>query len=194
MSNPKATESEILRRFADIVARSLRIEPERVTADAYLSDLGAESLDLLEITMEAEDEFAILMPQKDILHVAQEVFGPGVLVHEGVLTEQGVRFLRRRMPAFDGGAIAAGTSVAEVGRVFQRVGTWVRVIQGLLEHSPTTCPSCAGALSKPVAGRMKCAACAAEVDLPAGDDLNRRWVEEYHRTEHIESGEGAQVA
>ncbi len=192
MSNPKATESVILERFADIVARSLRIEPERVTVDAYLSDLGAESLDLLEITMEAEDEFAILMPQKDILQVAQEIFGPGVLVHEGVLTEQGVKFLHRRMPDFSG-SIAPGMSVAEVGRVFQRIGTWVRLIQGLLEHSPTTCPSCAATLPKPVAGRMKCAGCATEVDLPAGDDLNRRWVEEYHRVE-VESGEGAQVA
>ena len=194
MSNPNVTHPEILERFADIVARSLRIEPQRVTTDAYLSELGAESLDLLEITMEAEDEFAILMPQKDILQVAQEFFGPGVLVHEGAVTEQGAKFLQRRMPEFSG-SIAAGTTVAEVGRVFQRVGTWVRVIQGLIEHSPTSCPSCAGPLSKPLAGRLKCSACATEVDLPAGDDLNRRWVEEYHRLEHVVvSGEGAQVA
>ena len=39
-----------------------------------LVDLGAESLDLLEITMEAEEAFGILMPQQDILHVGQEVF------------------------------------------------------------------------------------------------------------------------
>jgi acyl carrier protein len=194
MSNPKVTEAEILARFASIVATSLRIEPERVTPDAYLSDLGAESLDLLEITMEAEDEFAILMPQKDILHVAQDVFGPDVLVQDGILTEPGAKFLQHRMPDFSS-AIAAGMAVAEIGRVFQRVGTWVRVIQGLLEHSPTACPSCSASLAKPVAGRMKCAACAIEVDLPVGDDLNRRWVEEYYRAEQtVGSGEGAHVA
>jgi acyl carrier protein len=194
MSNPNVTEPEIFQRFADIVARSLRIEPKGVTPDAYLSDLGAESLDLLEITMEVEDEFAILMPQKDILQVAKGIFGPDVLVQDGIVTERGAKFLQRRMPEFSG-SIAAGTPVAEVARVFQRIGTWVRVIQGLIEHSPTTCPSCAGPLSKPLAGRMKCPACATEVDLPAGDDLNRRWVEEYHRLEHVVvSGEGAQVA
>ena len=153
-----------------------------MTADAYLSDLGAESLDLLEITMEVEDEFGILMPQKDILQVAQEVFGPDVLVRNGVLTDAGVRFLQRRMP-LRRGAITPDMPVADVGRLFQRVGTWVRLIQGLLEHSPTTCPSCAAPLSKAVAGRRKCKACAIEVDLPAGDDLNRRWVEEYHRAD-----------
>jgi acyl carrier protein len=193
MSNPNVTEPQILERFTGIVARSLQIKPERVTADAYLGDLGAESLDLIEITMETEDEFAILMPQKDILQVAQEVFGPGILVHEGRLTEHGAKFLQRRMPEFSV-SIVLGMSIAEVGRLFQRIGTWVRLIHGLIQHSPTTCPSCAGPLSKPVAGRMKCQACAIEVDLPAGDDLNRRWVEEY-RVEHaVVSGESAQVA
>ncbi len=194
MSNPTATESEILARFAAIVARSLRIEPQRVTADAYLSDLGAESLDLLEITMEAEDEFAIVMPQNDILHVGEVVFGPGILVHDDVLTARGAKFLQRRLPDASS-AIHAGMTVAAVGRLFQRVGTWVRVIQGLLEHSPTACPSCDATLGKPVAGRMKCAACATEVELPAGDDLNRRWVEEYYRAEQaVVSDKGAQVA
>ena len=187
MSNPTVTESEILARFAQIVARSLRIAPERVTADAYLSDLGAESLDLLEITMETEDEFGILMPQNDILHVGQDVFGPDILVREGVLTEQGVRFLQRRLP-FESGTITVGLPVADVVRIFQRVGTWVRVVQGLLEHSPTTCPSCAAKLSKPLAARVKCTSCDTEVDLPAGDDLNRRWVEEYYRTETAQAG------
>ncbi len=101
MSNPRVADSEILERFAGIVANSLRIEPERVTADAYLSDLGAESLDLLEITMEVEDEFGIIMPQKDILQVGQEVVGPDVLVRDGLITEDGVRFLRSRLPAVD---------------------------------------------------------------------------------------------
>ena len=57
--------SEIHERFAGIVAKSLRIDPSQVTPDASLADLGAESLDLIEITMEAEDEFAIVMPQKE---------------------------------------------------------------------------------------------------------------------------------
>jgi acyl carrier protein len=187
MSNPTVTESEILDRFAPIIARSLRIAPERVTADAYLGDLGAESLDLLEITMDTEEEFGVVMPQNDILHVGQEVFGDGVLVRQGALTERGARFLQRRL-SFDREAIAVGRPVAEVVRVFQRVGTWVRVIQGLLEHSPTQCPSCGSTLSKPLAARVKCTSCDTEVDLPAGDDLNRRWVEEYYRIEAAQAG------
>lgn len=177
------SEAEILERFAQVVARSLRIEPALVTPDAYLSDLGAESLDLLEITMEAEEEFDILIPQKTILQTAHEVFGDGVILHEGRLTEQGRRFLLRRMPELDPATVAAGAAVTDLARAFQRVGTWVRMIQGLAEHTPRECPSCKAGLPKAVAGRATCASCGTGVDLPSGDDLNRRWVEEYRRTE-----------
>jgi acyl carrier protein len=184
MKNSLISPSEIHGRFADIVAKSLRIEPSQGTPDASLADLGAESLDLLEITMEAEDEFDIVMPQKDVLQMGQDVFGPGVLVNEGRLTDAGVRFLQHRMPESEAGALNVGMPVAEVSRLFQRVGTWVRVIEGLLEHQPRACPTCSEALAKAVAGRFKCGQCGHEIDLPAGDELNRRWVEEYFRTEH----------
>jgi acyl carrier protein len=177
------SEAEILARFAQVVARSLRIEPALVTPEAYLSDLGAESLDLLEITMEAEEEFNILIPQKTILQTANEVFGEGVILQEGRLTEQGRRFLLRRMPELDPATVPPGAAVADLARAFQRVGTWVRMIQGLSEHTPRVCPSCKADLPKAVAGRIKCASCSTEMDLPSGDDLNRRWVEEYRRGE-----------
>jgi hypothetical protein len=120
------------------------------------------------------------------------VFGEGILVRDGVLTDQGARFLQRRLP-FDSDALTVGLPVTDVVRIFQRVGTWVRVIQGLLAHSPTTCPSCGSKLAKPIAARAKCTSCESEIDLPAGDDLNRRWVEEYYRAETAQTG-SAQAA
>src|SRR5271168_858811 len=99
----KLTEAQIHDKFADIVAASLRIDPEKVTMDAHLmDDLGGESLDLIEITMETESAFDVWLPEKSILDTAAEVFGPGVLVREGVLTEAGKELLRRRLPAESG--------------------------------------------------------------------------------------------
>jgi acyl carrier protein len=182
MASPKVSDTEVLQRFAQIVAESLRVDPELVKPDAYLSDLGAESLDLLEITMEAEDAFSILIPQKNILQTAQETFGSGVLVRDDHLTEEGAKFLQRRMPELaEQGTIRAGMSLVEVGREFQRVSAWVRMIQGLMEFSPRICPQCGAPFPKAVAGRLKCAQCSTQIDLPSGDDLNRKWIEEYHR-------------
>jgi len=129
-----ASRPEILERFTKVVVQSLRIDPSQVTEDAFLDDLGAESLDLAEITMESEEEFDILIPQKNILQTATEVFGDGVLARDGKLTEEGKRFLLRRMPEFpvNGNEIA----VADLSRQFLRVGTWVRMIEGLMALTP----------------------------------------------------------
>jgi acyl carrier protein len=175
------TEQEIRERLAAIVGESLRIDPARVTDDAYLNDLGAESLDLLEITMEAEDQFNVLFPQKTILQIAQETFGEGVLVRDGHLTEEGLKLLRRRTPEVDSlfGTDSEAT-LADVNRMFLRVGVWVRMIHGLMEHSPRECPQCGTAFGKAVAGRLKCSQCATEREITPGDELNRRWVSDYY--------------
>ena len=44
----------------DIVANNLRVEKEKVTADkSFTKDLGADSLDVVELVMELEEEFSI---------------------------------------------------------------------------------------------------------------------------------------
>ena len=165
MSSLSISDEEILSRFAQIVANSLRIEPEQVTFDTYLNDLGAESLDLLEITMDAEEEFNVLIPQKNILQIAQEVFGQGVLVRDGRITEAGRRFLKRRMPDFDVDAVDHDLTVADLNREMLRVRSWVRMLRGLMEDSPRECPTCGASFPKAVAGRVKCRECATERDL-----------------------------
>jgi acyl carrier protein len=185
MANGSTSDQDILERFARVVGQSLRIDASRVTADAYLDDLGAESLDLAEITLEAEEEFVVLIPQKSILRTATEVFGEGVLLREGRLTKDGKQLIRRRMPEFEGPL--DDVTVADLNKGFLRVGTWVRMIAGLMQHTPKTCPQCGVAFGKALAGRLKCHACAAEHDIPSGDDLNRQWVQQYYEQEYVPS-------
>jgi acyl carrier protein len=184
MAQLPTSEPEILERFARVVAQSLRIEPSQVTADAYLDDLGAESLDLAEITMEAEEEFGVLIPQKNILRTATEVFGEGVLARDGKLTDDGRRLLRRRMPELAG---RDEVTLAELGKLFLRVGTWVHMIEGLMQQTPSECRHCGTTYPKPVAGRLTCRACGSTHDLPSGEDLNHEWVLQYYQTEYVPS-------
>ena len=55
-----------------ILARQLRVDPAIVTLDAQIKkDLGADSLDILQLLMRIEDQYGITIPDK-----ALETFNP----------------------------------------------------------------------------------------------------------------------
>jgi len=189
---PYMTESEVFDKFAQIVARSLRIDPSQVALDSQLNDLGAESLDLIEITMETETQFHIFLPDKSILDTAVEVFGPDVLEKEGYLTEEGKRLLSRRMPIADVQAFAGTVAVKDLQTYFLKVNTWVRMIQDLARHTPAACIACGGGMAASMGFRMKCTRCGEEITLRSGEEVNREWVREYYETEY-RPGAGASV-
>ena len=115
---PTMTESEVFDKFAQIVARSLRIDVSQVSPDVHLTDLGAESLDLIEISMETESQFHIFLPDKSILDTAVEVFGPDVLEKDGYLTDEGKRLMLRRLPQSDLQAFAGAGSRKGPAKLF----------------------------------------------------------------------------
>jgi acyl carrier protein len=53
-------------RLRELVCESLVVTPDRVTDDAsLLEQLGADSLDLVNLAMQVETEFSIVIPEKD---------------------------------------------------------------------------------------------------------------------------------
>jgi acyl carrier protein len=55
--------SEIAERVRDIIADKLSVEKSEVTNDAsFTNDLGADSLDTVELIMEFEKEFGVSIP------------------------------------------------------------------------------------------------------------------------------------
>ena len=50
-----------------ILARQLRVAPERVTMDAQIKkDLGADSVDILQLLMRLEDDYGIVIPDETL--------------------------------------------------------------------------------------------------------------------------------
>jgi len=180
---PNMTESEVLDKFAQIVARSLRVDVAQVQPEVHLSDLGAESLDLIEITMETESQFHIFLPDKSILDTAVEVFGPDILEKDGYLTDEGKRLMLCRLPEADAAAFQGEVAVKDLHHYFLKVGTWVRMIRALAQHTPAQCMACGGSMTASMGFRMKCAQCGEEITLRSGEELNRAWVREYYDKE-----------
>ena len=53
-------------RVREIIINELGVEPEKVTDDAsFVEDLGADSLDTVELVMAFEEEFGIDIPDED---------------------------------------------------------------------------------------------------------------------------------
>ena len=58
--------SDIGERVKKIVVEHLGVEPEKVVDNAsFIDDLGADSLDTVELVMEFEDEFDLNIPDED---------------------------------------------------------------------------------------------------------------------------------
>lgn len=58
--------SEIAERVKSIVVDKLGVDPEKVTAEAnFITDLGADSLDTVELIMDFEKEFGATIPDEE---------------------------------------------------------------------------------------------------------------------------------
>ena len=53
-------------KVKDIIVEQLGVSPEQVTEDAsFMEDLGADSLDIVELVMAFEEEFGAEIPDED---------------------------------------------------------------------------------------------------------------------------------
>lgn len=55
--------ASVLERVADIVAEQLGVDKDKISPEtSFVNDLGADSLDTVELVMELEEEFDINIP------------------------------------------------------------------------------------------------------------------------------------
>ena len=65
------TKEEIVKQVTDIIVDKLGVEESAVTESAsFTNDLGADSLDTVEMIMEFEKEFEIEIPDEDTQKIA----------------------------------------------------------------------------------------------------------------------------
>ncbi len=61
------TTEEIDSKIRDIVCAQLGVSEENLTSEtSFVNDLGADSLDTVELVMEIEDEFELSIPDDDV--------------------------------------------------------------------------------------------------------------------------------
>src|SRR5438876_11745751 len=92
---------EIYRKIVKVLMESLSVDEDNVTPTARLqSELGAASIDFLDIVFRLEREFGITIPRGELF--PESIFqADPEFVQEGKITDQGIGALRSRMPYAD---------------------------------------------------------------------------------------------
>jgi len=91
------TRDEIFSKVKGILVDALAVDDDEVVPTAVLTrDLGAESIDFLDIVFKLEQAFGLKIPQGDLFpdNVAQDP----EYVKDGKVTPKGVAALKARMP------------------------------------------------------------------------------------------------
>jgi len=126
------SRAEVFAGVRDCLAAALDVEPGAVREEQrIIGDLGADSLDLLDLTFQLERRFGVSISPRDIERRARERLGGAALDIEGVYTRQALGELRMALPEIPPEELADGLTTAELPRKF-RVATMVRLVQSLL--------------------------------------------------------------
>src|ERR1700741_3583706 len=95
------TQEEIFHKVPATLVEALNVDEEDIRPTATLQgDLGAESIDFLDIVFRLEREFAIKIPRDELF--PESIFhGDPEFVQNGKVTAKGLAELKARMPFAD---------------------------------------------------------------------------------------------
>jgi acyl carrier protein len=125
------TSNEIYEKVREILVDALGADESECTMDATLmGDLGAESIDFLDIVFRLEKTFNVKIPRGELFPDNFAASDP-TLTKDGVLTPAGVAELRKRLPHADIDKFAKDPKVENIQDLFT-VGMIVKFMQAKL--------------------------------------------------------------
>jgi len=112
------SRDEIFQQVQEVLVDALGADDDEVTAEATLmGDLGAESIDFLDIVFRLEKAFGIKI-QREELFPAESLMNNPEFVNNGKLTEKGLAELRDKMPHTDFTAFENDPDINKLGDLF----------------------------------------------------------------------------
>jgi len=108
---------EIFEKVKGVLVEALALDDDEVTPEATVfGDLGAESIDMLDIGFQLEQAFGFKIEQG-------EMFPEGVttdpeMVADGKVTDKGIAMLKERAPHIDASALEADPRLEKVRDIF----------------------------------------------------------------------------
>ncbi|HEX6984220.1 MAG TPA: acyl carrier protein [Planctomycetaceae bacterium] len=112
------TRDEIFEKVQQTLVDALGVDEDEVTPEATLQgDLGAESIDFLDIVFRLEKGFGIKIPRGELFPENLSA-SEGGFVKDGVVTPEGIAELKKRMPHADVDSFAKDPKVENIQELF----------------------------------------------------------------------------
>jgi acyl carrier protein len=124
-------QEDIYKKVSNTLVEALNVDEDEISPQSTLQgDLGAESIDFLDIVFRLEREFGIKIPRGELF--PESIFqGDPELVQNGKVTEKGLAELRSKMPFADLSEFEKDRDIAKISELFT-VELITRYVQGKL--------------------------------------------------------------
>ena len=110
------TEEEIFDKVQSSLEDALGVDDDEVTPEATLvGDLGAESIDFLDIVFKLEKAFDISIPREELS--PEDILTNSQFVQDGAVTAVGMDELKKRMPWADLSSFESDPKVQNFGNL-----------------------------------------------------------------------------
>jgi len=127
------TKEEVFEKIQTALVDALGVDDDEVTPEATLvGDLGAESIDFLDILFRLDKAFGIEIPHAELN--PSDILTSEEFVQDGKLNEAGMVALKARMPFADLTTFEKNPAVQELGNLLS-VGDLCRYIENKLDVS-----------------------------------------------------------
>jgi acyl carrier protein len=122
------SRDEIFQEVQEVLVDALGVEDDEVTSEATLmGDLGAESIDFLDIVFRLEKAFGIKIPREELFPAESMMNNPD-FVSNGKLTETGLAELRDKVPHTDFSTFENDPDINKLGDLFT-VGAIINYVE-----------------------------------------------------------------
>ena len=121
------SKDEVFKKVQAALVDALGVDDEEVTPEATMvGDLGAESIDFLDIVFKLEKAFGIEIPRKELS--PEDILTNAEFVKDGKVTPAGIAELKNRMPFVDFTKFEANPNVREFSNLMT-VGDLCRYVE-----------------------------------------------------------------
>ncbi len=125
------TKDEIYAKIKTALVDALGVDEDEIVPEATLvGDLGAESIDFLDIVFRLEKAFSIKIPRGELF--PEDVLTDAKYVQDGRVTAEGLAELRKRMPFANLENFAKNPVVQDFGNLLT-VADMCRFVEGKVE-------------------------------------------------------------